>query len=162
MDIAGDLRARTRGQVLAPRDGGYEAARAAYNALATGQPAYIFRPADVPDIVAAVRWAGEVDLPIGVRGGGHSVAGHSSPDGALLVVRLANGPQIGEDLGKVLSRGAKGPDDLCDVGQGTAHRSVSWAPVRIGARGVIDMIDDIARRAPAQANMMPVNSLRPE
>ena len=85
MDIVGDLRARTRGEVLEPRDGGYQAARAAYNALATGQPAFIFRPADVPDIVAAVRWAAEVDLPIGVRGGGHSVAGHSSPDGALLV-----------------------------------------------------------------------------
>ena len=85
MDIVGDLRARTRGEVLGPRDGGYEAARAAYNALATGQPACIFRPADVSDIVAAVRWAGEVDLPIGVRGGGHSVAGHSSPNGALLV-----------------------------------------------------------------------------
>jgi FAD/FMN-containing dehydrogenase len=85
VDIVGDLRARTRGEVLAPRDGGYEAARAAYNALATGQPALIFRPADVPDIVAAVRWAVDVDLPIGVRGGGHSVAGHSSPNGALLV-----------------------------------------------------------------------------
>lgn len=33
MDIVGDLRARTRGEVLAPRDGGYEAARAAYNAV---------------------------------------------------------------------------------------------------------------------------------
>ncbi len=33
VDIAGDLRARTRGEVLAPRDGGYEAARAAYNPL---------------------------------------------------------------------------------------------------------------------------------
>jgi len=85
VDIVGDLRARTRGEVLVPRDGGYEAARAAYNALATGQPACIFRPADVPDIVAAVRWAAEVDLPIGVRGGGHSVAGHSSPNGALLL-----------------------------------------------------------------------------
>ncbi len=85
MDIVGDLRARTRGEVLAPQDGGYEAARAAYNALATGQPACILRPADVPDIVAAVRWAEDVDLPIGVRGGGHSVAGHSSPNGALLV-----------------------------------------------------------------------------
>jgi len=85
VDIVGDLRARTRGELFAPRDGGYEAARAAFNALATGQPAYIFRPADVPDIVAAVRSAAEVDLPIGVRGGGHSVAGHSSPNGALLV-----------------------------------------------------------------------------
>ena len=85
MNLARDLRARTRGEVIEPQDAGYEAARAAYNALATGQPAYIFRPADVPDIVAAVRWAREVDLPIGVRGGGHSVAGHSSPNGALLV-----------------------------------------------------------------------------
>ena len=85
MDLARDLRARTRGEVLEPEDEGYEAARAAYNALATGQPACIFRPADVPDIVAAVRWAAEVDLPIGVRGGGHSVAGHSSPNRALLV-----------------------------------------------------------------------------
>jgi FAD/FMN-containing dehydrogenase len=85
VDIVGDLRARTRGQVLEPQDDGYEGARVAYNALATGEPACIFRPADVPDIVAAVRWAGEVDLPIGVRGGGHSVAGHSSPESALLV-----------------------------------------------------------------------------
>ena len=85
VDIVGDLRARTRGEVLEPQDAGYQAARAAYNALATGQPACIFRPADVTDIVAAVRWAAEVDLPIGVRGGGHSVAGHSSPNGALLV-----------------------------------------------------------------------------
>ncbi|MCV0403585.1 MAG: FAD-binding protein [Chloroflexi bacterium] len=85
MNIVGDLRARTRGEVLEPHDAGYQAARAAYNALSTGQPACIFRPADVPDIVAAVRWAGEVDLPIGVRGGGHSVAGHSSPNDALLV-----------------------------------------------------------------------------
>ncbi|MEO6349968.1 MAG: FAD-binding oxidoreductase [Candidatus Limnocylindrales bacterium] len=80
-----DLRARTRGEVLEPQDGAYQGARAAYNALATGQPAYIFRPADEADIVAAVRWAVEADLPIGVRGGGHSVAGHSSPNGALLV-----------------------------------------------------------------------------
>jgi FAD/FMN-containing dehydrogenase len=83
--VARDLRALTRGQVLEAGDDGYEAARAAFNALATGRPAYIFRPADVPDIVAAVRWAVEAGLAIGVRGGGHSVAGHSSPEGALLV-----------------------------------------------------------------------------
>ncbi len=83
--VVRDLRALTRGQVLTPRDDGYESARAAFNALATGRPAYIFRPADLPDIVAAVRWAVESDLAIGVRGGGHSVAGHSCPEGALLV-----------------------------------------------------------------------------
>ncbi|MDL2334447.1 MAG: FAD-binding protein [Chloroflexota bacterium] len=85
MDLALDLRARSRGEVLEPKDEGYETARAAYNALATGKPACILRPAGLRDIVAAVRWAAEVDLPVGVRGGGHSVAGHSSPEGALLI-----------------------------------------------------------------------------
>ena len=84
-DVVRELRARTRGEVLEPRHAGYEAARAAYNAMATGRPAVILRPADEPDIVAAVRLAVEADLLIGVRGGGHSVAGHSSPEGALLV-----------------------------------------------------------------------------
>jgi len=83
--VARDLRALTRGQVLEPVDDGYEPARAAFNALATGRPAYVFRPTDVADIVAAVRWAVDADLGIGVRGGGHSVAGHSSPEAALLV-----------------------------------------------------------------------------
>jgi FAD/FMN-containing dehydrogenase len=79
------LRGRTRGEVIEPSDCGYEEAREAYNAMAAGRPAVIFRPVDLTDVVAAVRWAGESDLPIGVRGGGHSVAGHSCPDGALLV-----------------------------------------------------------------------------
>ena len=80
-----DLRGCTRGEVLEPADVGYEAAREVYNAMAIGRPAIVFRPADLPDIVAAVRWAAVSGLAIGVRGGGHSVAGHSSPDGALLI-----------------------------------------------------------------------------
>jgi FAD/FMN-containing dehydrogenase len=83
--VASSLRAATRGEVLERSDPGYEAARAAYNALATGRPISIVRPIDRSDIVAAVRWAADAGLPIGVRGGGHSVAGHSSPEGGLLV-----------------------------------------------------------------------------
>jgi hypothetical protein len=73
-----ELRGCTRGEVLEPTDVGYEAAREVYNAMAIGRPAIVFRPADLPDIVAAVRWAAGSGLAIGVRGGGHSVAGHSS------------------------------------------------------------------------------------
>ena len=38
------LRGRTRGEVIEPSDGGYEEAREAYNAMAAGRPAVIFRP----------------------------------------------------------------------------------------------------------------------
>src|SRR5438094_5178142 len=49
------------------------------------RPELIARPLDVDDVVCAVRYAVDVDLPIAVRGGGHSVAGHCMGDGALVV-----------------------------------------------------------------------------
>jgi FAD/FMN-containing dehydrogenase len=84
-DAVPALRRSTRGEVIEPDDAGFEAAREAYNAMATGRPAVIFRPSDLSDVVAAVRWAADTDVAIGVRGGGHSVAGHSSPEAALLI-----------------------------------------------------------------------------
>jgi FAD/FMN-containing dehydrogenase len=84
-DAVRELRGRTRGEILEPSDSGYEPARAAYNAMAAGRPTAILRPASLADIVAAVRWAADSGLAIGVRGGGHSVAGHSSPEDALLI-----------------------------------------------------------------------------
>jgi FAD/FMN-containing dehydrogenase len=53
--------------------------------MAGGRPLAILQPNDTADIVAAVRWAVDADVGIGIRGGGHSVAGHSAPDGALLI-----------------------------------------------------------------------------
>ena len=80
-----DLRARTRGRLLPPDHPAYEASRRTFNAMAGGRPLAIFQPEDTADVVAAVRWAADADVGFGVRGGGHSVAGHSAPDGALLI-----------------------------------------------------------------------------
>lgn len=80
-----ELRARTRGRLLAPDHPAYEASRRTFNAMAGGRPLAILQPEDTADVVAAVRWAAEAGIGIGVRGGGHSVAGHSAPDGALLI-----------------------------------------------------------------------------
>jgi len=49
------------------------------------RPRLIFRPTDTDDLLAGLRWASEEDLPIAVRGGGHSVAGHSMPDGGFVI-----------------------------------------------------------------------------
>ena len=43
------------------------------------------RPLDVADVVTAVRFARDADLPVAVRGGGHGVAGHCMGDGSLVV-----------------------------------------------------------------------------
>ncbi|MEO7663518.1 MAG: FAD-dependent oxidoreductase, partial [Candidatus Limnocylindrales bacterium] len=74
-----------RGAVLRPGTERYEERRRTFNAMIERHPAVIVRPLDTLDVVAAVRWAGEAGLPISVRGGGHSVAGHSVGEGSLMI-----------------------------------------------------------------------------
>jgi FAD/FMN-containing dehydrogenase len=84
-DSLTDLRQRHRGPVIGPDDAAYDPARITFNGMTDRRPALIARPLDVDDVVAAVEHAVESDLPVAVRGGGHSVAGHCIGDGALVV-----------------------------------------------------------------------------
>jgi FAD/FMN-containing dehydrogenase len=80
-----DLRHRHRGPVITPDDLGYDPGRITFNGMIDRRPALITRPLDVGDVVAAVSYAAGEGLPIAVRGGGHSVAGHCIGDGSLVV-----------------------------------------------------------------------------
>jgi FAD/FMN-containing dehydrogenase len=84
------LPASLRGAVLAPGDPEYEAARAVWNARIDSRPAMIARPASVDEVAGALRIGREEGLPIAIRGGGHSVAGHGTIEGGLVIdlVRL--------------------------------------------------------------------------
>jgi len=85
MSSPSELRERHRGPVITPDDNGYEAARTTFNGMLDRRPELVVRPLDVADVVTAVRFAREADLPIAVRGGGHGVAGHCVGDGSLVV-----------------------------------------------------------------------------
>src|SRR5436305_14710102 len=80
-----DLRRQHRGPVIAPSDVAYEAARVTFNGMHDRRPEIVARPLDVDDVVAAISFAREAELPIAVRGGGHGVAGHCVGDGSLVV-----------------------------------------------------------------------------
>jgi FAD/FMN-containing dehydrogenase len=98
IDTLHDLRQRHRGPVIAPDDAGYDPARITFNGMIDRRPELIARPLDVDDVVAAVSLAVEADLPIAVRGGGHSVAGHCIGDGSLVVdLRLMRSVVVDQD-----------------------------------------------------------------
>ena len=73
------------GTVLMPSDDGFDDARQTFNGLLDKHPAVIVQCRSTNDVVAAVRAARAAGLPIAVRGGGHSVAGHCVADDALVV-----------------------------------------------------------------------------
>src|SRR5689334_20787909 len=77
--------ASIQGQLLTPGDAGYDAARTVWNAMVDRRPRMIVRAASVADVVTAVRLARDLDLEIGVRCGGHNVAGFAVPDDGLMI-----------------------------------------------------------------------------
>jgi hypothetical protein len=81
----GELRARFRGALLKPAEEGYEEARRVWNGAIDKHPALIARCAGADDVAEAVRFAGERELPLSVRGGGHAVAGHAVCDGGVMI-----------------------------------------------------------------------------
>lgn len=78
-----------RGDVILPGDAAYEAERKVWNGLANYYPAAIVRCVDVEDVRLAVNFAREQGMTLSVRSGGHSIVGHSTNDGGL-VIDLAN------------------------------------------------------------------------
>jgi FAD/FMN-containing dehydrogenase len=79
------LRRAVRGEVIAPADAAYDEARTPFNGLFDRRPTLIVRCEEVSDVVEALGFADAESLPVSIRGGGHSVAGHSMADGAICI-----------------------------------------------------------------------------
>jgi pimeloyl-ACP methyl ester carboxylesterase/FAD/FMN-containing dehydrogenase len=83
-----ELRFRLHGGVYEPGDPPYEDACTLFNTMIDRRPRLVAVCVVVDDVVAALAFAREHDLPIAVRGGGHSVAGLSlCDDGVVLDMR---------------------------------------------------------------------------
>ncbi len=76
---------RLRGRLIQPGDTDYEAARKVYNGMIDRHPRFIVRCADTADVVSAVNFARDHELPLAIRGGGHNVAGHGTCDDGLVI-----------------------------------------------------------------------------
>jgi len=81
----GSLRESFRGELIRPADPAYEEARRVWNATVDRRPAIVARCTGTADAVAAVRFARAEGLEIAVRCGGHSVAGHGTLNGGMVI-----------------------------------------------------------------------------
>jgi FAD/FMN-containing dehydrogenase len=81
-----ELRDSLRGELLLPADDGYDEAKQVWNGAHNARrPAAVARATGVADVMAALGFARAHDLTVAVRGGGHSVAGHSTVDDGMLI-----------------------------------------------------------------------------
>lgn len=71
--------------VLHPGDDGYDEARRIWNGAIDRRPALIVQCGTADEVAAAVRIATSTGLEIAVRGGGHSIPGHSVCEGGMMI-----------------------------------------------------------------------------
>jgi FAD/FMN-containing dehydrogenase len=83
--IVDRLRETLRERVTTATDPAYDEVRTTFNATVARRPEVIVRVRTDDDVIKAVVAATDLGLPIAIRGGGHSVAGHGMADGALVV-----------------------------------------------------------------------------
>src|SRR5215211_6107845 len=79
------LRAVLNGRVITPEDDAYDEARAVFYGGFDRRPALIVRVADPTDVSHVIALARERGLELAIRSGGHSVAGHSTTDGGIVL-----------------------------------------------------------------------------
>jgi FAD/FMN-containing dehydrogenase len=122
-----EFRETFAGEVVLPGDDGYDAARFVWNRMIDRRPAAVVRPTDPVAVAAALRFGREHELPLAVRGGGHSIPGFSTCDDGLVidlsrmrgaevdperrVARVAGGALLGE-----LDSAAQAAKLVCPVG----------------------------------------------
>jgi FAD/FMN-containing dehydrogenase len=104
--LVDSLRMRFRGPLIGPDDAAYDDARRVWNAMVDKRPAVVARCTGPADVVAAVDFAREHDLPVAVRGGAHSAAGKGTcDDGVVVDLSLMKGIRVDPDARTVRAQG---------------------------------------------------------
>src|ERR1043166_2333106 len=83
--LISDLRSHFKERVIAPGDPQYDGARTLFYGGMDRRPAVIIRVKEAQEVAQVIALARETGLPLAVRSGGHSVAGHSMVDDGIVL-----------------------------------------------------------------------------
>jgi hypothetical protein len=101
------LASKITGRVIARDAPDYESSRQIFNRAFDGRPELIVRCADVSDVARSLDFAQTRNLPLALRGGGHSRAGFSVCDRGM-VIDLSAMNRVEVDVGKRVARAQAG------------------------------------------------------
>ncbi len=102
-----ELRESVRGDIFTPGSVGYDEASLIWNgAHHDRRPALVVKCTGAADVIAAVGFARSNDLPLAVRGGGHSIAGFSTcDDGVVIDLSRMNSVRVDPDRRRAMIGG---------------------------------------------------------
>ncbi|HYL62487.1 MAG TPA: FAD-binding oxidoreductase [Candidatus Methylomirabilis sp.] len=131
------LAAETVGRVITPDGPEYEAARSIFNRAFDRRPAVIVRCAGPSDVAHALDFAQTKNLPLAVRGGGHSRVGYGMCDGGV-VIDLSQMRRIEVDASKRVARAEAGAlvRDLDEATQQFGLATTSGGCPTVGITGL--------------------------
>ena len=102
-----EYRAALRGAVLSAADPGYDDARKIWNGMTKRRPALIAQCRGTADVMTSIKFAKANGLLVAVKGGGHSIAGHSVCEGGLMI-DFSRMNSVLVDRGRRVARAAGG------------------------------------------------------
>jgi FAD/FMN-containing dehydrogenase len=77
--------ARYEGRAILPSDRRYERGRRIWNGMIDRRPLAVIQCQDENEVVACLEIVQVLNVPVAIRGGGHSVAGHGTVDDGLVI-----------------------------------------------------------------------------
>ena len=79
------LKEHFNGQLITPESEDYDQSRTIWNGMIDRRPALIVRCFGKPDVIRAIKFARENELPVSIRGGGHNVSGSAIAENGLVI-----------------------------------------------------------------------------
>ena len=133
-DTTATLNEQIAGEVLVSGQPGYDDARAVWNAMIDRKPGLIVKCKNADDVVKAVSYARDQNLPVSIRGGGHNVAGHAvCDDGVMINLSLMRGVQVDAENRRARVEGGA---TWCDVDAETQKSGLATPGGLISDTGV--------------------------